>query len=75
MTIQLYYDLHLLATFEDKFVFKKLDGPLIMWIPVSLTLSEIFPQCCADDNKFMSLIQITNKHFTKSCKESVHPYL
>ena len=76
MTIQLYYDLHLLATFEDKFVFKKLDGPqIIMWILVSLILSEIFPQCCADDNKFISLIQIMNKHFNKSCKERVHPYL
>ena len=37
-TIQLYYDLHLLATFEDKFVFKKLDGPVIC--------GSLFPLLC-----------------------------
>ena len=38
VTIQLYYDLLLLATFEDKFVFKKLDGPLIC--------GSLFPLLC-----------------------------
>ena len=28
-----------------------------------------------DYNKFMSLIQIINKHFNTLCKQRVHPYL
>ena len=36
VTIQLYHDLHVLATFEDKFVFKKLDGPQICGSLVTL---------------------------------------
>ena len=49
VTIQLYYDLHLLATFEHKFVFKKLDGPQICGF--------LFPLFCL---KFsLSAVQMT----------------